>query len=154
MLHRKTRIERKSRPRRRSPHRSAESKIYNRDAAFYLAKHPFCQIWIARHRLDEDVVIAQRGLVVIRNAVGARHTDCAPRATEIHHRNKRDGLRLLDQRWWMAVSRREHDWAENNKTEARLVGFLLPINASIDGTWGDGERALPTPEFMQSMIAP
>lgn len=150
MLQRKTPIERRTRLRSRSPRRAPAALAYRKASLEYLALHPWCQIWIARLGLDEDAVIAQRGLVVLRNAAGVRYTECAPRSTEVHHRNKKHGLRLVDQRWWMAASRPAHDWVESNKTEARSLGFLLPIQANEDGEWGAGQRALPTPEFMKA----
>lgn len=127
--------------RQRSPRRNATQKEYAREVAYYLAKHPFCQISIARHELDESAVVA----------AGGRYGKIQiPRATEVHHRNKRDGARLLDKRWWMAASRQAHDWVEDNKETARILGYLLPIQADEDGKWGDGNAGIETPAFMRS----
>lgn len=124
----------------------AAKAAYTRDAAYYLARHPYCQIFIFRHELDEKLVIALggnvRGLIV-------------PKATQIHHRNKRNtSERLLDQRWWMGASAEEHEWVERHKDEARELGLLLPIQASPDGVWGTGNRALPTEELLLKHARP
>jgi hypothetical protein len=49
----------------------------------------------------------------------------APRATEIHHMNKRRGKMLLDESFWLAVCRKNHERIEQNKKWAREQGFLL-----------------------------
>jgi len=49
----------------------------------------------------------------------------APRATEIHHMNKRRGKMLLDESFWLAVCRDNHERIELNKAWAREHGFLL-----------------------------
>lgn len=115
---------------------------YCRQAAIYLREHPFCQIYIARHELREDLVVAGDG----------RHRGhVVPRATTIHHRNKRwTEERLLDKRWWMSASIPQHDWVENNKDTARALGYLLPMQADENGRWGDGNQAVETPEFMRN----
>lgn len=126
-----------------SSRRKTERAEYTREAARYLALHPYCQIFIFRHELSEEAVLRGKGQLVYMGK-----TIRVPRASQIHHRNKRDGARLLDQRWWMSASAIEHDWVEHHKDVARALGLLLPINATIDGTWGDGQRALETPALM------
>lgn len=132
------------RPRERSVKRAAQSRKYNVEKALYLQEHPFCQIFIARHGLDEDEVKRENGL--LRRG---GHTIVVPIATQIHHRNKRDGERLLDQRWWMSACQMQHDYVEANKSRSRELGLLLPIQADADGCWGAGQSALPTPEFLR-----
>lgn len=46
-------------------------------------------------------------------------------ATEIHHTNKRNGARLNDVRYWLAVSRDGHLWIHDHPKEAREAGWLL-----------------------------
>lgn len=129
--------------RRVSRARRVQNNGYTAARREYLAAHPFCQITIARQGLDEAEVVRASGW-----AGGIR----VPRATAIHHRNKRDGARLTDTRWFLSTCWREHEWVEGDKQTARLLGFLLPVQADADGRWGAGNRGLPTPEFMASRI--
>lgn len=94
----------------------------------FLRLHPVCQIWICEKQYDESEVVAayNAGQRTFRG-------ELMPQATQIHHRNKRHGERLLDQRWWMAVCRANHERVEANKSWARDKGYLLPINADDDG---------------------
>lgn len=132
-----TPIRRVSRPRR------VQNQDYAKVKAEYLSTHPFCQITIARLGLDESLVIVGNGWC----------EGCfIPRATTIHHRNKRDGDRLTDVRWFLSGCWRQHDWVEANKQLARSLGFLLPIQADKDGAWGSGNQGLHTPAFMASRI--
>lgn len=100
-------------------------------------------VYIARTGLDEQEVIAKNG------RIGGFWV---PRSTQVHHRAKRNGDRLNDERWWMAVCRESHDDVEKNKGWAREEGYLLPIQADADGRWGAGNQALETPALMTSKI--
>tara|TARA_R110000868_G_scaffold5681_1_gene33552 strand:+ start:2248 stop:2649 length:402 start_codon:yes stop_codon:yes gene_type:complete len=46
-------------------------------------------------------------------------------ATEIHHTNGRENERLLDRKYWLAVSREGHQWIHNFPEEAREKGWLI-----------------------------
>ena len=46
-------------------------------------------------------------------------------ATEIHHMNSRNGDRLNDESYWLAVSRVGHNWIPKNPKEARRLGWLI-----------------------------
>lgn len=138
-------IERRSRVNPVSDRRKIERAEYRRERLAYLALHPYCQIFIARHELSESAVLAASGRI---------DGIMVPIAKEIHHRNKADGLRLIDKRWWMAASRSGHEWVERHKDDARALGYLLPINADIDGRWGDGNQALTTHQFMHAHARP
>lgn len=46
-------------------------------------------------------------------------------ATEVHHTNKRNGQRLNDQKYWLAVTREGHDWIHAHPKEAKEAGWLL-----------------------------
>lgn len=125
------------------PERARTNATYGRRRAAYLEAHPWCQVTIARHGLDEATVIAQDGV-----SQGVR----VPRSTEIHHRNKARGARKLDERWWMSAARSGHEWVENDKESARQTGFLLPFEADGEGNLPNGTRALETPQFMASRV--
>ncbi len=126
----------------RAPGKIAAHRQYLQDKAVYLAAHPFCQIHIAIFGLDEALVIERGG------KVSAGGQWFVPRSTDIHHRNKRDGERLLDQRWWISCCRENHDLVERCKAWARDNGLLLPIQADSEGRWGTANQALTTPEFL------
>jgi hypothetical protein len=132
--------------RRKSPRRRREEPIYKARKAAYLQDHPWCMIWIAMHRLDEAAVIKAGGWAKVDGLLRK-----APPSREIHHRNKSWADRWLDQRWWMASSPTWHDHVEANKSWARSVGCLLPIEADPDGMLPNGRQCLETPAFMESM---
>ena len=140
-LKRYTPLRRSGYVRHASSHRQEERTRYAHQRLAYLEAHPFCQLTIARLGLEERLVVALGGI---------SSGWIVPRATEIHHRNKGRGARLLDERWWMAVSASSHEGLEANKGWARECGYLLPIQADADGKWGAGNAALPTPELLRS----
>lgn len=45
-------------------------------------------------------------------------------AQEVHHIKGRIGDLLLDQKFWMAVSREGHNWIHNNVNLAREKGWI------------------------------
>lgn len=151
MIKRKKPMKRGGRIRPRAKSKVSAAAQYQRDKEEYLRAHPYCQIRIAREGLVEAKVIALNGFISTWRD-GRRFTMSIPNSTEIHHRNKRTGKRLLDQRWWMACCRAEHDLVEANLSLARRTGFALPIQADDDGRWGLDSEALETPLFMSHMI--
>ena len=46
-------------------------------------------------------------------------------ATECHHTKGRTGKLLLDQKWWLAVSRAGHNWINDNPNAAMEKGFTF-----------------------------
>lgn len=106
--------------RRISARRLEETRWYHYRRRQFLLAHPYCQVWLAEHGIAEDVAQRQRGRVQFDGAIVS-----VPLATEIHHQNKRRGVDLLEQRYWMAVSRDAHERIEGNKAWARAQGFLL-----------------------------
>jgi len=88
----------------------------------FLREHPFCEFWLACRGATQAEAIAARGWVRC-NGVWRR----ALRSSEVHHRDKRRGNRLLDETQWLAVSRRSHRWIEEHKRAARESGFLRPF---------------------------
>lgn len=107
--------------RRISPRRQREHRLYRARCAQFLAAHPFCQLWLAEQGLAEARVLAADGIVL--DAISGRYLR-VPRASTIHHRNKRRGSRLLDERHWMAVSWAGHRRIETHKRWARERGYL------------------------------
>lgn len=144
----------RNRIRRAAPERAAECRAYSAIKAQYLAVHPFCQIFLARHGLDEAEVFAAAGGPQFSWSGATYYKGLRiPRSTQIHHRNKRDRDRLNDVGWWLAACQAEHDLVENNKSWARDVGLLLPINADKDGRMPAGcVQPIPTPQFMAEHV--
>ncbi len=149
MIQRKAFLKRSTQPLKRTPLKRAKPKRrkekaeYARAEAIYLAAHPFCQIQIAMRGANERSVIENGGWDGdVRIA----------RSTQVHHRNKRDSARLLDERWWMSAGFASHIIVESRKNWSRSEGYLLPIQADADGRWGDGNQALETPAFMASKV--
>ena len=162
-LTRKSRLKRRTplaRGKTRIPARSAkkavEDREYTKRRRAYLEAHPLCQATIFEFGLDEaDVVDAYRQLVsrcaiegyaVESYTYGGRRLHI-PIASEIHHRNKSNGPRRNDERFWLSVCREMHDRIETNLAWARGRGLLLPINADRDGVAG-GIRYPTTPELL------
>lgn len=90
----------------------------------FLGQHPYCQLWLAEHDIPEEYAMVLCGRVPLPGAIVL----CpVPRSQTIHHRDKRRGERLLDERFWMAVSRTAHRRIEENKAWARACGYLNPF---------------------------
>ena len=97
---------------------------YAAKRAGFLRLHPYCQLWLAEDDIPEEYALVLSGRVPIPGALGL----CpVPRSQAIHHRDKRRGERLLDERFWMAVSRAAHRRIEENKAWARACGYLNPF---------------------------
>lgn len=110
-----------------SAKRQRDAREYARLRAEFLKAHPFCQVWLARHRVHEEHA---RGLRVV-TAIGAHGVPWPvlsadiPRSTDIHHKAGRTGSNYLDTSTWMAVSRAAHDWIHTHPKEARARGWLV-----------------------------
>lgn len=50
---------------------------------------------------------------------------CNKFASEIHHKNGRNGTRLVDVDYFMAVCRKCHNYIHANPTESRQEGWLI-----------------------------
>lgn len=53
------------------------------------------------------------------------------RSEECHHQRGRSGKLYLDERYWLPVSHKGHQFINNNPTEARKLGLLC-----AKGEWG------------------
>ena len=144
-----------------SDRRAAERRQYAKARARYLADHPVCELWLYENGwrlipsciglgIAYEFACSAGGMITLWPRDLLSHG--APRSSEIHHRAKSHGKRLLDERWWMAVCRASHDKIENNKSWARSEGYLLPIQSDADGRWGQGNQALTTPELMAAKV--
>jgi hypothetical protein len=95
------------------------------------------------HRSARIYVATEAGFLI------AVSVEKIPIATQIHHRNKGRGARLLDERWWMAISSEIHDRIEGNKDWARKIGLLLSLEADADGRLPDGSVCPTTDELLR-----
>lgn len=102
-IQRKTPMKRGKPLRRVSKKRAAENKTYAKQRAEFLAKHLHCEICIAMCLF-----------------VGEMRPP-----SDVHHQNGRNGRRLLDEAYWLAVCREHHQWIHDNPKEARQRGWLI-----------------------------
>lgn len=121
----------------------------------YLKEHPLCQITMALHRIDERTALnlflpgpEMFPFWFDRIEGDKRVAYPIPRATQIHHRNKSNGVRRNILEFWMSAARDPHRWVEDHKDEARKLGLLCPVNARPDGTMPDGSQCLPTSHLL------
>lgn len=124
--------------------RAQQRRQYNQMKPAYLAAHPYCQITICRLGLNEARVIELEGAFMLRGGEVRQ----VPPATELHHRNKANGIRLINFDYIMSACPAAHDWEERKKSEARRLGILCPINCKSDGTMPDGTKQPTTPELL------
>lgn len=112
--------------RRVSKRRSAQLSAYAKARIDFLHDHPFCEVWLVRHGTNDKELVRKidRGLTVIEIPVMCPGGDPPPYSTEIHHRLRRSGERLLDEKEWLAVSREGHRWIHQHPSEARKLGLL------------------------------
>ncbi len=119
-LKRSTKSLRRSKLKPVSTKRAGQLREYAKLRKQFLEDHPFCQVAIEEHAADEAVIVR-----IFKDCsallIAGQHI---PRATEIHHKNKRRGAMLNDTKHWMAVCRENHERIENNKAWARSKGYL------------------------------
>lgn len=133
------------------PKRKAENASYSEIRKEYLNEHPYCQITIALHGLNETEILEKgRGYREVHRYTATGGLVVVPRANQIHHRNKGRGARLVDRRWFMSAANKGHDWVEGHKDFARDLGLLLPIQADAEGRWGAGNQGLTTDELLDA----
>ncbi len=96
---------------------------YRRRRLAFLARHPWCQVYLSEIGNREENV-NQDGRVI--NNLENIFVFC-PMSTEIHHTKKPKATYLNDESTWLAVCREMHDKIENNKSWAREKGYLQNI---------------------------
>lgn len=82
-----------------STRRKTERQIYNVKRRMFLEQNPMCQIYPDK------------------------------KATEIHHIRGTNNGRLLDEKYWMALSREAHNYVHANPSESYEKGWLIKRNA-------------------------
>jgi hypothetical protein len=93
-------------------------KIYQALSAKFLAEHPYCQHFMAEHRLNEAEVIKGGGF---------SNGYIVPLATEIHHKKGR-GKYYLDVSTFMACRPGHSVYIHGFPEEAYKKGYMLPRN--------------------------
>ena len=89
----------------RSQSESVRMAVYLEIKELYLKAHPFCEA----HALVR---------------AGYQAATYRPPATQIHHRDGRDGLLLFDVRKFCAVCEFCHSWIDANRAQAQKLGLL------------------------------
>lgn len=130
--------------------RAKQRRQYSKEGKAYLLAHPFCKITIAYIGLSEAEVIKADGWYVSKHKGGKRQVQ---RADQLHHRNKTNGIRLINFDYIMTSCPAAHHWLENHLDLARSLGLLCPINCKPDGTMPDGTKQLTTTELLASRHA-
>lgn len=119
-------LKRRTPIRRVSLKRASQIREYSKLRATYLELHPICEVWCRENGwqwISGNEYVSQLSERVTGDwLISILH---APRATEIHHVNKRRGAMLNDETHWLAVCRRNHDRIENDKAWARREVYLL-----------------------------
>ena len=105
----------------RSKKREGANREYLRLRKAFLQRHPYCQIWMKRMGLTENDKVLWGGQYFHRPTMTVYW---APRSQEIHHSRKPRSKYLNDTSTWFAASRKEHQWLEDNKSQARALGLL------------------------------
>ena len=105
-----------------SDRRMVETTYYAVRRRRFLREHPYCQEWLREHGVEESEAIRNGG-----NACIEGRTVAVPLATEVHHMNKRRGVDLLDERYWLAVSAEAHARIEAKLGWARECGLMQPF---------------------------
>jgi hypothetical protein len=86
--------------------------------------HPWCQIFMTRHKLNEAEVIRGSGVVAVFEGPIARKVQ-VPRAVDIHHRHGREGPLLTDPQWFVSACNDQLAWLAKNIEEAQRLGLIL-----------------------------
>lgn len=92
-----------------SKRRAEELKEYRLLSKKFLQDHPYCAVW--------SFMLVQGTYEAF---LGVRLSE------EIHHAKGRTGKRLLDTKYWIAVSKWGHAYIHNNPKWAYENGFLQP----------------------------
>ncbi len=154
-----------TRIRSRSPRKAALDRGYTIGKSEHLIAHPLCQITIAELGLVEAEILAAlesnggEGSAKEQGPEGwwqegfNYRGHFVPFASQLHHRNKRNGPRVADPRWFMSASVAMHNKVENYKDWARGRGYLLNISANPDGLEPGGRQALTTDELLARRAA-
>lgn len=81
--------------------RAGQRQAYKAQARRFLEANPVCQVWPMKGNRKRPSV-------------------------DVHHMRGRFGSLLIDQRFWMAVSREAHDEIHRHPDAARRAGYLCP----------------------------
>lgn len=101
-------IPRTKRMRRESPKRREQNQRYNARIKVWKVEHPWCKACF-------PIAV----FLGIHWANVRKTKDC-------HHMAGKEGELLLDEKWWLPVCRKCHDWIGDHSNSARDLGLLAP----------------------------
>jgi len=96
-----------------------------------ISKRPAASIKPIRNRTKkrarQEAIYARNRIKYLNknDACRAQLACCKYVATDIHHKEGREGDLLLDESKWLSVCRNCHDWIENNPEEAKELDLSL-----------------------------
>jgi|SRR5882757_431659 len=73
------------------------------------------------------VYVPERNAFLTANPLCQYPEGCGQRATQVHHKRGRFGVRLLDQTWWAASCDTHNQEAETNTGHCLTIGWLVRI---------------------------
>lgn len=111
--------------RRVSTTRAAELRLYSLRRKRFLAENPVCEVFLILGGWKKIGPAKWTTILGEPADLNALLAGGCPASTQVHHKNKRRRAMLLNEDFWMAVSRENHERIENNKSWAREKGFLL-----------------------------
>ena len=120
--------------RRVAKKRAKHLREYSARVKVWLIEHPVCEVWCRENGwqwasyselLGARYTRISAPYYLIDFCAKSLFANGAPSATQCHHMNKRRGVRLLDESYWLAVCDENHKRIENNKAWARANGYLL-----------------------------
>jgi len=77
------------------------------------------------------VYVPERNTFLTANSLCQYPEGCGQRATQVHHRRGRRGLRLLDKTWWSASCDFHNEYAETNTGHCLTIGLAGPHRRRI-----------------------
>jgi hypothetical protein len=80
---------------------------------------------VSKKRSGENAIYLQKRLVFLSLPENQVCPITKEQTTEVHHKKGRIGKLFLDEKLWLAVSRKGHQWIEMNPEKAKELGYSL-----------------------------
>ncbi len=136
----------KKKPRRPLPRvtkkRAKQLREYSKEIEVFLFLNPICGVWLKEngwakgaapreYKREHSLFPRTKAVPELSHwnwssatADALLYVGALP-SEEVHHIAKRRGAMLNEQKYWLAVSKKNHERIEQNKSWARANGFLL-----------------------------